>query len=640
MSAQQSEENIMLQAIRDKTTGWIAYVIVFLICVPFALWGVNSYLGGGEATPPATVDGETISAQNFDTAYANYRRQLEQAFGGSIPDYFASEGVLKEQVLTQLIEASALSQYADRQYYRIGDIELNKLIRSIEAFHTDGKFNPSIYQSQVASLGYSTAGFEREFRRSQSVEHLQTGLYSTAFTVGSVKNQRTNLKNQTRKVRVLIRPAQNDKIEIVQPEIEQYYEHNKLRFMTTEQLRIDYIELSLDGIKTSLEVTDEQLLNRYDQSKNAYSTPEYRSASHILLKVKADASDEDSNAIRLNLIELRNRIIQGGSFSDVAMGNSEDPGSAPSGGSLGEIARGMMVEPFEDVLFEMAVGDLSDPVKTSFGWHLIRVDEVIDGQIKSFDTVRSELEDEIRTELAEGKIYDLSESLANLAYEQSDSLLPAAEALGLQLQTSDWFDIGSGQGIATESKIRITAFTDEVLAQGLNSEAIELSNDRVVFLRVNEHRPAAQKELSDVSEKINQIIRLEKGRDESQEVGKQVLTSLSSGQSLEDIAEDWGTSIVDNGFVGRDTIKLDRELARLAFSMDKPDSSQRYEGFSHSDGRYSIIELSEVSSQGSDEDTDIVKALTASQSAAEYQAVLKLLVTRAEVVRTSLEDLQ
>ena len=185
----------MLQAIRDKTTGWIAYVIVFLICVPFALWGVNSYLGGGEVTPPATVDGQAISQQNFDTAYANYRRQLERAFGGSIPDYFAGEGVLKEQVLTQLVEQSALSQYAEKKYYRIGDVDLNKLIRSVEAFQTDGIFNPSIYQSQVASLGYSTAGFEQEFRRSQSIEQLQAGLNSTAFSVNSTDKQLSSLQN-------------------------------------------------------------------------------------------------------------------------------------------------------------------------------------------------------------------------------------------------------------------------------------------------------------------------------------------------------------------------------------------------------------------------------------------------------------
>ncbi|MFT5662977.1 MAG: peptidyl-prolyl cis-trans isomerase D [Gammaproteobacteria bacterium] len=630
----------MLQAIRDKTTGWIAYLIVFLICIPFALWGVNSYLGGGEAIPPATVDGQTISKQNFDTAYANYRRQLERAFGGSIPDYLASESILKQQVLTQLIEQSALSQYVNKKYFRIGDVELNKLIRSIEAFNTDGKFDPSIYQSQVASLGYSTASFEQEFRRSQSIEQLQTGLVSTAFTVASIKKKLTSLENQTRKVRVLTRPAQNEKIEIGQADIEDYYEHNKPHFMTTEQLRIDYIELSLDGIKSSIEVTDEQLLDRYEQSKSSFSTPEYRAASHILLTIDADASDEDSDAIRLKLIGLRDKIIQGGNFSDAAKQSSEDPGSAPSGGSLGEIERGMMVKPFEDALFELAVGDLSEPVKTSFGWHLIQLDEVSGGETKSFDSVKSELVDEIRTETAESNIFDLSEGLANLAYEQSNSLVPASEALGLQLQTSDWFDISSGEGIASESKIRSIAFSDDVFRQGLNSEAIELSDNRVVFLRLNEHKPAAQKGIDEVSEQIDVIIRQRKGREESKEVGKQALAALSSGRSLDDIAGDWSASIVDSGFIARDTSELDIELERLAFAMDKPDSVEQYEGMSHPDGRYSIVELSAVLANDSDQDVDKVKALTASKAAAEYQAVLKLLASRAEVVRTSLDDLQ
>jgi peptidyl-prolyl cis-trans isomerase D len=629
----------MLQAIRDKTTGWIAYVIVFLICVPFALWGVNSYLGGGEATAPATVDGQAISNQNFDTAYANYRRQLERAFGGSIPDYFASEAVMKEQVLTQLIEQSALSQYVNNKYYRIGDVELNKLIRSNEAFSRDGKFNSSIYQSQVASLGYSTAGFEQEFRRSQSIEQFHTGLVSTAFTVTSIQKKLTSLENQTRKVRVLTRSAQNEKIEIGQAEIGDYFEQNKSHFMTTEQLRIDYIELSLDGIKASLNVTDEQLLERYEQSRSAYSTPEYRAASHILLTLDAEASDEEIDAVRLKLIGIRDQVIQGGNFSELAKENSEDPGSASTGGSLGEIDRGMMVKPFEDALFEMAVGDLSRPVKTSFGWHLIRLDEVSGGETQSFDAVKSELVDEITTQLAESKIFDLSEALANLAYEQSDSLMPAAEALGLPLQTSDWFDISYGEGIASEAKIRSAAFSSEVFGQALNSEAIELSANRVVFLRVNEHKPAVQKVVSDVSEQIDAIIRLRKGREESLKVGKQALSTLSSGQSLESIAGDWLESILDTGFVARDTSELDNDLVRLAFSMAKPVSIHRYEGLLHPDGRYSIVELSAVLANDSDQDADKVKALTVSQAAAEYQAVLKLLASRAEVVRTSLENL-
>jgi len=629
----------MLQAIRDKTTGWIAYVIVFIICLPFALWGINSYQGGGEVTPPATVDGQTISQQSFDTAYANYRRQLERAFGGSIPDYFASEGVMKEQVLTQLIEQSALSQYAEKKYYRIGDVELNNLIRSIEAFHTDGNFNPGIYQSQVASLGYSTTGFEQQFRRSQSIDQLQNGLNSTAFIVDSIKKQLTNLENQTRKVRVITRPDQNDKIEISQSEIMTYYDQNKLSFMTQEQLQIDYIELSLDGIKASLEVSDELLLDRYEQSKSTYSSPEYRTASHILMKLDSEASEDDSDAVRRKLSILRDQIIQGEDFSDVAKQNSEDPGSAPDGGSLGEIERGMMVKPFEDTLFEMVVGDLSEPVKTSFGWHLIRLDEVTGGEIKSFDSVKLELQDEIRTELAESKIFDLSESLANLAYEQSDSLIPASEELGLQLKTSDWFDASSGQGITSEAQIRNAAFSDEVLTEELNSEAIELSGNRVVFLRVNQQKPSAQKDIAEVSDQIDSTIRQSKGRVESQLVGKQVLAALSSGQPLGDIAGDWNVSIVDNGFVGRDSRELDNELLQLAFAMDKPDSFQRYEGFSHSDGRYSIVELSAILSSDSDLDSEKVIALTASQATAEFQSVLKLLTTRSEVVRKPLQDL-
>jgi peptidyl-prolyl cis-trans isomerase D len=630
----------MLQAIRDKTTGWIAYVIVFLICVPFALWGVNSYLGGGEAIPAATVDGQAISKQNFDTAYANYRRQLERAFGGSIPDYFASEGVLKEQVLTQLIEQSALSQYVNDNYYRIGDVELNNLIRSIEAFNTDGKFNPSIYQSQVASLGYSTSGFEQEFRRSQSIEQVQTGLVSTAFTVASIQQKFTRLDNQTRKVRVLTRSAQNDKIEIVQSEIEAYYDQNMPHFMTTEQLKIDYIELSLDGIKASLDITEEQLLERYEQSKASYSTPESRTASHILLTLDSEVSDEESEVIRMKLINIRDQLIQGGDFSELAKINSEDPGSAPTGGSLGEIDRGIMVKPFEDALFEMAVGDLSSPVKTSFGWHLIRLDEITGGQTKSFDAVKSELVDEISTQLAESKIFDLSEALANLAYEQSDSLTPAAEVLDLPLQTSDWFEMNSGEGISSEALIRNAAFSAEVFGQSLNSEAIELSDNRVVFLRVNEHKPATQKSIADVSEQIDAIIRQKIGQEESLKFGNLALSSLSSGESLEVVAGDWLEPIVAIGFIARDTTELDNDLVRLVFSMAKPGSGQSYEGFSHADGRYSIVELSAVMANDSDQDVDKVKELTASQASAEYQAVLKLLASRAEVVRTPLVNLQ
>jgi peptidyl-prolyl cis-trans isomerase D len=586
------------------------------------------------------VNGQTITLQSFDTAYANYRRRIAQTFGGAIPDYLGSEDMLKSQVLTQMIEQSALSQYAENKYYRVSDADLSKLIRSIEAFHTDGKFDSEIYESQVASTGYSTAGFEQEFRRSQSIEQLQTGISATAFTVDTIKNQLTSLANQTRKVRVLTRPTQSEGLDISPQEIEQYFEKNTARFMTPEQVRIDYIELGLDAIKASIDITNEQLLDRYEQSKAVYSSPEYRTASHILLTLDEDASGQDSDALRQKLAELRNQIKQGGSFSELAKLHSQDPGSASSGGGLGEIGRGMMVKPFEDKLFDMKVGDLSEPVKTSFGWHLIQLDELSGGETKSFDEVKSELADEMRNELAEGQIYDLSESLANLAYEQSDSLEPAAEELGLKLQTSDWFDASTGEGITSEAKIRTVAFSNDVLAQGLNSEAIELSGNRVIFLRVSEHKPVEQKSVAEVSVQIEAIIRQRKSRDESAEAGKQALAALSAGKSLDDIANDWNVTAVDPGFISRNSVGIDGNLVRLAFSMHKPDSEQFFEGFSHPDGSYSLIELSAVLSNDSDDDVTKIKALTAAKALAEYQAVLKLLTARADVVKASQEDLQ
>jgi len=173
----------MLQAIRDKVTGWIAYGIIFLISVPFALWGVNSYLGGGEAAPAAVVNGEEITLRDLDQAYASYRQRLSQLFGGSIPESLGSESILREQVLGQLVEEIALRQYTQDQYYRIGDEELNRIIRSMDVFQRDGQFDTEIYQSQLRSLGYSPLGFEQELRRTNAMDQLQSGIIATAFDI-------------------------------------------------------------------------------------------------------------------------------------------------------------------------------------------------------------------------------------------------------------------------------------------------------------------------------------------------------------------------------------------------------------------------------------------------------------------------
>ena len=630
----------MLQAIRDKTTGWIAYAIIFLISVPFALWGVNSYLGGGEAVVAATVNGEDISVQNFDTAYANYRQRLTRAFGGTIPIAFGVETLLKNQVLTQMIEETALRQYSLKQQYSISKKQLGELIRARQEFQIDGQFDQSIYEAQLASVGYSIRGFEQEFRQTQIMGQLQTAVNVTAFTVPERKKQFASLSSQARKIRVITRPLDAEGFSLSETDIEDYYAGNANRYMTPAQVKIDYLELNLDSIKALVEVDEELVLDRYEQAKDSYTAAEIRTSSHILLTVEDGASDENIEQVKQRLQELRAQIIETDDFAGVAREFSQDPGSSADGGNLGEIESGVMVQPFEDALFQMQVGELSEPVRTAFGWHLIKLDAIRGGGTRAFEEVRPEIEDEMKSEMAENQIFDIVENLSNLAYEQSDSLLPAADQLGLELMTSEWFGRNSGTGIALEPKIRNSAFSNEILREGINSEAIELADNRIVFLHLNEYRPAEQMPLDEVRQIIVMELKRQKARDDNIQLGKEALEVLRNGDDLDQIAADWSLQVVDKGFVKRDSPELDRELLQLIFSMSKPTSGLVFEGLAQGNGDYSLVELSGVVSNDWEVDVERIEALTTASAAVEYQSVLKAVAGSADVVKTPLSDLE
>jgi peptidyl-prolyl cis-trans isomerase D len=626
----------MLQAIRDKVTGWIAYGIIFMISIPFALWGVNSYLGGGEVLPAATVDGEEISVRDLDQAYANYRQRLSQLFGGTIPESFDNESILREQVLGQLIEEFVLRQYTQKQRYRIGDDELNKMIRSMDSFQRDGQFDTEIYQSQVRSLGYSPVGFEQELRLNGSIEQFQNGIRETAFVVPVFESRFTKLSSQTRKLRMLTYTVDPTSIQVDAGEIEQQYQSQADRYRTPERVKIDYIELSLDGIKENISVSEDDVFARYQENQGAYTSAEIRDASHILVKVDADEVAEQALA---RIAKIRERITNGENFSDLAREFSEDPGSADSGGGLGEIERGVMMQTFEAALFSMEVGQLSEPVKTAFGWHLIKLHSVTGGETQSFESLKSSLEDGMKTELAESQIYDLVENLANLAYERPDSLLPAAEQLGLPVQTSDWFDRSTREGIAAEQKIRQFAFSPEVLTQGLNSEAIEVGNDRVVFLRLNQREVPTLQPLEQVQERIKSELIQIKAREQSLKLGTDAIADLKSGKTLDDLAQEWPSSISDLGFIQRNQSGINAAVLGRAFSMPKPDQGMVFDGLSQANGEYVVLELSAVLSNDANVDREALDSLAEAQGGAEYQSVLKLLASRADVMRTPAEDL-
>ncbi|MCK4710867.1 MAG: peptidylprolyl isomerase, partial [Gammaproteobacteria bacterium] len=411
----------------------------------------------------------------------------------------------------------------------------------------------------------------------------------------------------------------------------EYYSEQSARFMDEAKVKLDYIELNLNSIKQSIDVSEEKLLERYDQSRDQLTTPELRTASHILLTVN-DGNDDE---IKAKIDALKTRLDEGEDFAALAGEFSQDPGSAKEGGDLGEVERGAMVKPFETALFELNVDQVSAPVKTQFGWHIIKLHEISGGETKSFEQARSEIEQELKADMAESQIYDLAENLASIGYEEPDSLLPAADQLDLKIQTTDWFTRSKGEGLAEQVKIREIAFSNDVLNQNRNSETIELSDNRIVIVHLNQHKESEKQSLDSVKDSIVTTLKKKAGRELAQTEGKKVLSSLQSGSETLDVsAGNLSLSIVDLGFISRSNTDVERDLLSTVFTLKKPVADKVvYEGVSEAGGDYTIIELSDVRIETEEsaisEKDDPVKSLNSARANYEYQAVIKSLTEQA-----------
>ncbi len=635
----------MLQSIRDKTSGWIAYLVIGLISIPFALWGINSYLGGGEQKPAAIVDGVEITPQQLDFAYGRYRERLASMFGGSIPAAFSDENTLKEQVLNQLIEEQVLVAYIKDKGFRVGDDNLFENIRTMSVFQQDGNFNKEQYRNQLASQGYQPSQFEGELRRSLEMQQLGQAIKSTAFLTPVQRDLYNQLNNQQRKLRVISIENKPEAITVPVQEVEEYYKSQSALFMNPAQVKVDYIEVSIDSLKSSIDVSEDELLARYESSREQLTTPETREASHILLTVKSDASEAEQDEVKQKIEELKTRIDQGEDFATLARQSSQDPGSAAAGGDLGEVEKGMMVKPFETTLFAMNEGEVSEPVKTQFGWHLIKLKKISGGKTRSFDEARDQLKQEIATEKAEGQVYDLAESLSNTTYEQPDSLQPAADQLGLTIHTTEWFTRSAGTGIAENEKLRQAAFSDEVLQQKRNSETIELGDNRVVAIHLNEYKEAEQRPLSEVHAQIMQDLKVKKGRELAQQKGKELLQEIKQGSKTFDaIAAENELKINDAGFVNRQAVSVSSDVLNAAFTMPHPENNAvQFEGVSEANGNYSIVELSAIKVEESKDDKQSKQKIdNLIQAAADsaYRAMIKALTAKADIIRTPVAELQ
>lgn len=521
----------MLTKIRNKATGWIAWIIVIIITIPFALWGINSYFEGAQAAPVAIVNGTNIENDTFQRTLSDRRRVLAQSLGRNFDPSMLASPEFKRRTLDQVITDLLVAQDLQANRFRIGDAQLAHAIQQTPQFQREGTFDPILYETSLQRFGYSKVDYERQLRRSSTVQQIISAFSESAFVTEQDIQSTLRLLQQRRDAQyVTVNGARfADGVTIAQREIEQEYEVDKQTYRTDERIRVEYIELSVEALAQNIEPTEEELRQQYEDNVERYRSEEQRRASHILITLDSEADAEQEEQALETARSLTNEARADADFAELAKQHSQDPGSASNGGDLGLIERGVMVPAFEQAVYALAAGEVSDPVRTAFGYHVIKLTELISSEQVPYETAREEILDEERRRQGELQFIDLAETLRNVVYEQPDSLQPAADELDLEVRSSEWFGPSGGTGIAANPAVVEAAFSDDVMVDELNSAAIEIDVDSIVALRKLDYEDARVQPLDDVKEEVEGNLRSRKASIEAQSLQQSLLQRLESG---------------------------------------------------------------------------------------------------------------
>ena len=630
----------MLQAIRDRTTGWIAWFIVGLIAITFALWGVDSYLRDDVAAQAAKVNGVEISEAALSRAVQRQRIQMQRLLGENYAPGMIDESLLRTSALEGLIQKQLLLEMADEEGFVISDQLLAATIQGIPDLQEGGMFSRERYELLLRQQGMSPAGFEMDMRADMLVNQITSG-FSATVGISEAELARIHaLQSQQREVEYLLISAARiaEQFTPDDGDIERYFEANRDAFRAPEQLRLEYLEISREQVAGEVPVDEEAIQAYYQRNQHAFGTEEQRAARHILIQVAATADDGEVAAARERILEARARIRDGEDFASVARELSDDPGSAAQGGDLGRFGRGMMVPEFEEVAFSLTQGELSEPVRSPFGFHLIEVTGIEAGDVKPLEEVRDAIIASLREFQVDTLFMDRAEILANTTYEQPGTLAAAAEQLGLETRASDWITRQGGEGIGRYPAVVAAAFDDEVFQRGNNSDPIEVEPGRLVVVRLLDHRPAQPRPLEQVREEVAVALRDDHARTTAQRQGQALRDSLAAGAAMEDMAD--GDRVLYQAPVTlhRNVRNHPATVVMEVFRMPHPrDGQASLGGLDLDNGDHVVIRLNRVldgdaTRMAEAERQQLRQGLMSLYGAAEVDALLRTLRADAKVV--------
>ena len=562
----------MLQSIRDNSQSIVAKVIVGLIIVTFALFGVESLVSlSAGSNAPATVNGEEITEQELYQATELQRRQLLSQMGENADPALLDENLIRGMVLESLIQQKSLLLSAQEQKLLISDRMIDQLIVNTPDFQIDGKFNPAQFEAVLRNAGFSPMMYRDLVKKEKLLEQQRIAYELSAFAVPSELERIVELDRQTRNARYVVLPkAEIEKaVGVSDDEIKARYEQDKANLTTEEQVVVEYVVLNKNDLRDGVSVSEEEINGAYDQMLATFQAEEQRHSAHILIEV---SDTQDDAAALAKITALKQRIDAGETFDAVAKSDSEDLGSAETGGDLGVNGKGVFATAFEDALFSMNKGEVSEPVRTEFGYHLIKLLDISSKEAPTLAQVREQLTDDLVSQKVEAVYVEKLETLADVSFSSGDLVEPS-EVLGLTILTSAPFDRSGGEvDITRNAKVISAAFSQEQIKEGLNSAPIELDRERTVVVRVKEHFEPRSQTLEEVADSLKEIIKTEKVLAAVKADAEQRKADLLAGKPVDVVAA--GLTVESVEAASRAAVELPAEVRSLMFAMPHPTQGQ------------------------------------------------------------------
>lgn len=606
----------MLQTLRDKTSGWIATVILGLLIIPFAFFGMESYLSQRVDTYAARISQppswwssapqvwpmsylwktHDIDTQDFRQRLENMRMRLRDEQGAAFDAKAFESAENKRKVLDDMIDEQLMRMAAEGDGIVISDGEIRRQIQEIPDFQVDGKFDADRYQLLLASQNppQSPRTFEQTIRDNLQYGLIPSRLSRSGFVTDAELDRLMRLLGERRDVSfVVMPPAPLDTAPVTSAHVQDWYKSHARDYRSPETVRLEYVEVDAGTLPPPL-VDEAALRKRYDEQATKYSTAEQREVSHILVQVAADARDADKKAAEARAKKLAEQArAPGADFAALAKANSDDAGSKATGGSLGLLTKGGMPGAFDDAAFAMQAGEIRGPVKTDFGWHVIKVDQVRAGSRQPFEAVRAQLEQELLEGDRERAFNELSGKLVDAIYKNPNSLEPAAKSLGLVVQTTPAFARSGGPGIASDQKVLRAAFSDALVRDGTASDPIELTPTRTVLIRVLEHRPEAAQPLSQVGDAVVAAIRADRQR-KAAEAAADALIKAARAKGLPAAATAATLPLGDANDVRRGSAVPSREAVEAFFRVPRPQDNLIPVGKTEAGGQFIVFAIRAV----------------------------------------------